>query len=177
MPSQFILGSRAGQDDSGADLDDDAQICSCHVRRRIVTGYVICIDGAPPRAQNVSKGRIVQCIKDGAESVADVKTKTKAGSGCGGCTLAPRYGALERQLWLTHSRYAGVPLLTNIVQVRRGALSGMIREIRPPMLYSSGRAQESRRRREQQPVSPLCNVQGGSIQCSQVRYPFLPRYK
>ncbi|KAL1940535.1 hypothetical protein VTO73DRAFT_7970 [Trametes versicolor] len=73
VPSQFILGSRAGQDDSGADLDDDAQICSCH---------------------NVSKGRIVQCIKDGAESVADVKTKTKAGSGCGGC----------------------VPLLTNIVQ-------------------------------------------------------------
>ncbi|KAH9855728.1 nitrite reductase [Lenzites betulinus] len=73
VPSQFILGSRTGQDDSGADLDDDAQICSCH---------------------NVSKGRIVQCVKDGAQSVADVKTKTKAGSGCGGC----------------------VPLLTNIVK-------------------------------------------------------------
>ncbi|KAI0638758.1 nitrite reductase [Trametes polyzona] len=73
VPSQFIVGSRAGQDESGADLDDDAQICSCH---------------------NVSKGRIVQCIKDGAQGVADVKTKTKAGSGCGGC----------------------VPLLTNIVK-------------------------------------------------------------
>ncbi|KAI0668754.1 nitrite reductase [Trametes maxima] len=72
-PSQFILGSRSGGDESGADLDDDAQICSCH---------------------NVSKGRIVQCIKEGAQSVADVKTKTKAGSGCGGC----------------------VPLLTNIVK-------------------------------------------------------------
>ncbi|KAI0353217.1 nitrite reductase [Trametes cingulata] len=72
-PSQFILGSRSGQDDSGADLDDDAQICSCH---------------------NVSKGRIVQCIRDGAQSVADVKSKTKAGSGCGGC----------------------VPLMTNIVK-------------------------------------------------------------
>ncbi|KAI0770919.1 nitrite reductase [Trametes elegans] len=72
-PSQFILGSRSGQDESGADLDDDAQICSCH---------------------NVTKGRIVQCIKDGAQSVADVKTKTKAGSGCGGC----------------------VPLLTSIVK-------------------------------------------------------------
>ncbi|KAI0820586.1 nitrite reductase [Trametes gibbosa] len=73
VPSQFIIGSRTGQDDSGADLDDDAQVCSCH---------------------NVSKGRIVQCIKDGAQSVADVKIKTKAGSGCGGC----------------------VPLLTNIVK-------------------------------------------------------------
>ncbi|KAI0329154.1 nitrite reductase [Cubamyces sp. BRFM 1775] len=72
-PSQFIIGSRAGHDDSGADLDDDAQICSCH---------------------NVSKGRIVQCIKDGAQSIADIKKKTKAGSGCGGC----------------------VPLLTSIVK-------------------------------------------------------------
>lgn len=30
-PSQFILGNGKAQDDSGADLDDDAQICSCHV--------------------------------------------------------------------------------------------------------------------------------------------------
>lgn len=29
-PSQFIAGSSSG-DDSGADLDDDTQICSCHV--------------------------------------------------------------------------------------------------------------------------------------------------
>lgn len=29
-PSQFIAGSGSG-DDSGADLDDDTQICSCHV--------------------------------------------------------------------------------------------------------------------------------------------------
>ncbi|KAI0757771.1 nitrite reductase [Daedaleopsis nitida] len=72
-PSQFILGSRSGNDDSGEDLDDDTQICSCH---------------------NVSKGQIVQCIKDGAQSVAEVKTKTKAGSGCGGC----------------------IPLMTNIVK-------------------------------------------------------------
>ncbi|KAH9891345.1 nitrite reductase [Cubamyces lactineus] len=67
-PSQFIIGSRTGLDDLGADLDDDAQICSCH---------------------NVSKGRIVQCIKDGVQSVADIKKKTKAGSGCGGCTCVP----------------------------------------------------------------------------------------
>ena len=29
-PSQFILGTRSGED-SGDDLDDDTQICSCHV--------------------------------------------------------------------------------------------------------------------------------------------------
>ncbi|EJF58500.1 nitrite reductase [Dichomitus squalens LYAD-421 SS1] len=72
-PSQFILGSRSGREDAGDDLDEDAQICSCH---------------------NVSKGQIVQCIKDGAQGIADVKTRTKAGSGCGGC----------------------VPLMTNIVK-------------------------------------------------------------
>ncbi|CDO69824.1 hypothetical protein BN946_scf184803.g22 [Trametes cinnabarina] len=73
QPSQFILGSRSDKADAGDDLDDDAQICSCH---------------------NVSKGRIVQCIKDGTQNLADVKRKTKAGAGCGGC----------------------VPLLTNIVK-------------------------------------------------------------
>lgn len=31
-PSQFILGTGGKSDDSGADLDDDTQICSCHVR-------------------------------------------------------------------------------------------------------------------------------------------------
>ncbi|KAI0933046.1 hypothetical protein AcW1_000017 [Taiwanofungus camphoratus] len=63
-PSQFILGNGKAQDDSGADLDDDAQICSCH---------------------NVTKGQVVQCIKDGVETLTDVKSRTKAGSGCGGC--------------------------------------------------------------------------------------------
>ncbi|KZT68487.1 nitrite reductase [Daedalea quercina L-15889] len=63
-PSQFILGARKAGDDSGADLDDDAQICSCH---------------------NVSKGDIIKCVRQGAQSVGDVKAKTKAGSGCGGC--------------------------------------------------------------------------------------------
>ncbi|PIL30050.1 hypothetical protein GSI_07962 [Ganoderma sinense ZZ0214-1] len=71
-PSQFILGARSGGD-NGDDLDDDTQICSCH---------------------NVSKGQIVQCVKDGAQNIADVKTKTKAGTGCGGC----------------------IPLMTNIVK-------------------------------------------------------------
>lgn len=63
-PSQFILGAGRSNDDSGADLDDDAQICSCH---------------------NVSKGDVIRCVREGTQSVNDVKAKTKAGAGCGGC--------------------------------------------------------------------------------------------
>ncbi|KAH9947040.1 nitrite reductase [Amylocystis lapponica] len=63
-PSQFILGAGKAQDDSGEDLDDDTQICSCH---------------------NVTKGQIVQCIRDGVDDLAGVKAQTKAGAGCGGC--------------------------------------------------------------------------------------------
>jgi hypothetical protein len=31
-PSQFIIGAKKEGDDDGGDLDDDAQVCSCHVR-------------------------------------------------------------------------------------------------------------------------------------------------
>ncbi|CAL1707574.1 unnamed protein product [Somion occarium] len=62
-PSQFIL-SNTSRDDSGADLDDDTQICSCH---------------------NVTKGRIVECVKEGIDTINGIKAKTKAGTGCGGC--------------------------------------------------------------------------------------------
>lgn len=30
-PSEFILGAKKAEDDDGADLDDEATICSCHV--------------------------------------------------------------------------------------------------------------------------------------------------
>ncbi|KAF8641373.1 hypothetical protein AX16_009994 [Volvariella volvacea WC 439] len=64
LPSQFIIGSKKGDDDGG-DLDDDAQVCSCH---------------------NVSKGTIVKCVKDGeCLTIPDLKAKTKVGTGCGGC--------------------------------------------------------------------------------------------
>ncbi|TCD62454.1 hypothetical protein EIP91_006881 [Steccherinum ochraceum] len=63
-PSQFILGSNSGSEESGADLDDDTQICSCH---------------------NVSKGDIVACVKNGLDTLNAIKSKTKAGTGCGGC--------------------------------------------------------------------------------------------
>ncbi|APA06876.1 hypothetical protein sscle_02g016460 [Sclerotinia sclerotiorum 1980 UF-70] len=64
-PSQFILGASKEGDDGGDDLDDDTQICSCH---------------------NVSKGDVVHAVKEGkCKSIGDVKSCTKAGTGCGGC--------------------------------------------------------------------------------------------
>ncbi|KAJ7637116.1 nitrite reductase [Roridomyces roridus] len=64
-PSELIVGAKRGGEDDGKDLDDDAQVCSCH---------------------GVEKGRIAQCVRDeGCTTLADVKKKTKAGTGCGGC--------------------------------------------------------------------------------------------
>ncbi|KAM0788182.1 hypothetical protein ACM66B_001342 [Microbotryomycetes sp. NB124-2] len=63
-PSEFIIGAKKDGEDDGADLDDDAQICSCH---------------------NVLKGAIGACIKDGCTELGQIKKKTKAGAGCGGC--------------------------------------------------------------------------------------------
>lgn len=64
-PSQFILGVSNENDDGGDDLDDDTQICSCY---------------------NVTKGTIVEQVKSGTcKSIGDIKSCTKAGTGCGGC--------------------------------------------------------------------------------------------
>ncbi|KAJ6499701.1 nitrite reductase [Mycena vitilis] len=64
-PSELIVGARKEGASDGDDLDDDAQVCSCH---------------------NVEKGRIVKCVRDeGCTTIADLKAKTKAGTGCGGC--------------------------------------------------------------------------------------------
>lgn len=64
-PSQLILGAAKEGDDIASDLANDTQICSCH---------------------NVIKGDIVTAVKDGAcQSIGDVKSCTKAGTGCGGC--------------------------------------------------------------------------------------------
>lgn len=63
-PSEFIIGASKGDDDTD-DLDDDTQVCSCH---------------------NVLKGDIARGVKDGTcKSIGDVKSCTKAGTGCGGC--------------------------------------------------------------------------------------------
>ena len=64
-PSQFILGASKEGDEGGDDLDDDTQICSCH---------------------NVTKADVVESVKSGqCKSIGDVKSCTKAGTGCGGC--------------------------------------------------------------------------------------------
>ncbi|CAG8943568.1 unnamed protein product [Penicillium salamii] len=64
-PSQFILGTQNGGEENADDLDDSTQICSCH---------------------NVTKGDVVENVKNGTcKSIAEVKSCTKAGAGCGGC--------------------------------------------------------------------------------------------
>lgn len=63
-PSEFIIGSNKG-DEGDDDLDEETQICSCH---------------------NVTKGDVTKSVKDGTcKSIGDVKSCTKAGTGCGGC--------------------------------------------------------------------------------------------
>lgn len=63
-PSQLMVGARQDGENEGDDLDDDAQICSCH---------------------NVSKGAIVAAVGKGCRSLGELKACTKVGTGCGGC--------------------------------------------------------------------------------------------
>ncbi|HCM47813.1 MAG TPA: nitrite reductase (NAD(P)H) [Colwellia sp.] len=64
-PEGLILPMAADKPTLGVDaLPDTATICSCH---------------------NVTKGDIIASIDAGAMTVGDVKSCTKAGSGCGGC--------------------------------------------------------------------------------------------
>jgi nitrite reductase (NAD(P)H) len=64
-PSELILGAKKDGGDDGDDLDDDTQICSCH---------------------NVTKKDVQTVVKEGTcKSLGEVKSCTKAGTGCGGC--------------------------------------------------------------------------------------------
>ncbi|KAJ5166982.1 Nitrite reductase [Penicillium canariense] len=64
-PSQFILGAQNDGEENADDLDDSTQICSCH---------------------NVTKGDVVENVKNGiCKTMGEVKSCTKAGTGCGGC--------------------------------------------------------------------------------------------
>ena len=63
-PAEFILGAKKEGEEEGDDLDDDAQICSCH---------------------NVSKKQVVDKVKDGCHAFGEIKSCTKLGTGCGGC--------------------------------------------------------------------------------------------
>uniref|UniRef100_Q9UVH8 Nitrite reductase [NAD(P)H] n=1 Tax=Hebeloma cylindrosporum TaxID=76867 RepID=Q9UVH8_HEBCY len=87
-PSQFIIGAKKEGDDDGGDLDDDAQVCSCH---------------------NVSKGDIVKRVKGGdCTTIGDLKKKTKVGTGCGGCM------PLVTNIFNAEMKRAGYVLNTNI---------------------------------------------------------------
>ena len=62
-PGELIVGTKG--DDNPDDLPEDTQVCSCH---------------------NVTKGGIASSVKDGTcKSIGDIKSCTKAGTGCGGC--------------------------------------------------------------------------------------------
>lgn len=63
-PAEFILGAKKEGEEEGDNLDDDAQICSCH---------------------NVTKKHVVDQVKNGCHSFGDLKSCTKLGTGCGGC--------------------------------------------------------------------------------------------
>lgn len=64
-PGELLMGKRDGAAVGAGALDDDCQICSCN---------------------NVSKGQICSAIRDeNLTTVSDVKSCTRAGTGCGGC--------------------------------------------------------------------------------------------
>ncbi len=68
-PDDLILPQRDGSGPVGLGVDalpDTAQICSCN---------------------NVSKGDLIAAVDGGAMALADLKSCTKAGTTCGGCTV------------------------------------------------------------------------------------------
>ena len=67
LPSNLdalILGAKSSGGIAVTDLPDEAQICSCN---------------------NVSKGEIVEAVFNGCMQLGTLKTRTSAGTGCGGC--------------------------------------------------------------------------------------------
>ncbi|KAK0261433.1 Nitrite reductase [NAD(P)H] [Friedmanniomyces endolithicus] len=115
-PSEFILGASKGDDDDGDDLEDDTQICSCH---------------------NVLKGDVTKAVKDGTcKSIGDVKSCTKAGTGCGGCmplvqtifnkTMASMGQEVKNHL-CPHFEYSRADLF-NIIYVKKLQSFGEIME-------------------------------------------------
>lgn len=66
-PGSLILPASDGSAPAGLGVDalpDAAMVCSCH---------------------NVTKGDLVACIDDGATTIGEIKSVTKASTGCGGC--------------------------------------------------------------------------------------------
>jgi nitrite reductase (NADH) large subunit len=84
-PEELIFGAREGQS-AASGLGESAQVCSCN---------------------NVTKRDICHAIRRGeCSTVGEIKAKTKAGSGCGGC----------------------VPLVTDILKAEQRAAGQVVRE-------------------------------------------------
>ena len=84
-PEELIFGPRS-QESAAAGLGESAQVCSCN---------------------NVSKRDICHAIRRGeCGTVGDIKAKTRAGSGCGGC----------------------MPLVTDILKAELKAMGQVVRE-------------------------------------------------
>lgn len=91
-PEALILPSVDGGLNEGMGVDalpDSASICSCH---------------------EVTKGQICQAVVDGATTMGDLKSCTKAGTGCGGCV------ALATQLLNSELTKLGVEVNTDLCE-------------------------------------------------------------
>ncbi|WP_188151772.1 nitrite reductase large subunit NirB [Teredinibacter waterburyi] len=91
-PEALILPSVDGGGGAvmGVDaLPDAASICSCH---------------------DVSKGQICCAVQDGAMTIGDIKSATKAGTGCGGCV------ALATQVMNSELTKLGVEVNTDLCE-------------------------------------------------------------
>lgn len=90
-PGELIVGTSGGTAIGGVDsMPDDAQICSCN---------------------NVSKGAVCSAIRDQElTSVGQVKSCTKAGSGCGGCL------PLVTELFNAEMQSAGVAVTNHLCE-------------------------------------------------------------
>ncbi|KDR83434.1 hypothetical protein GALMADRAFT_235573 [Galerina marginata CBS 339.88] len=87
-PGQLILGiPRMEGEFDGDDLDDIAQVCSCY---------------------NVSKEAICKSVVAGCKSIGEVKSRTKAGTGCGGCV------PLATSIFNSEMRKAGHVVMNHI---------------------------------------------------------------
>ena len=91
-PEALILPSFDGEAAGGVGVDalpDAAQICSCH---------------------DVTKGQICQSVAAGALTLGDLKSETKAATGCGGCA------ALTTQLLNSELAKLGVEVNTDLCE-------------------------------------------------------------
>lgn len=126
-PGELMVGSQSDGGSGGGvdDLPDEAQICSCN---------------------NVSKGQIVEAIKNGDTTLDLIKKHTKAGTACGGCVPTLKL-ILESELkkmgkkvstdLCVHFKYSRADLFS-IIMVKGYETFGEVMEILGTTPESSG---------------------------------------